>query len=222
MSVKVLITACLVILLSGMRICAYPTSINIIPTADIMDVGTASVSIESDGKASLVSHNGELQLYTQFGITPRFEAGIDLPDSLDRSRIWLNAKWQICSETKTRPSLAIGVLDPTREGIFSEWYLVASKDVGKLRLTSGYLDSRYQSQQEMIGVSHEIKNIGTLSMDWTTGTYGYHTFGIYRDLTDSMGMFAYYARANASSEDDYLGLAVCWSITLWQTETKGE
>ncbi|MGV6839100.1 MAG: YjbH domain-containing protein [Planktomarina sp.] len=109
-----------------------------------------------------ISQSGRTQKNTlAFQITPRLSGAFRYSkfdnyltggrDLYDRS---FDLKYQILTQTKQRPALAIGFQDFIGTGIFSAEYIAASKDFGRLSATAGLGWGR-------LGTYNSIGTIGT-------------------------------------------------------------
>ena len=193
---------------------AFPTSLNYIPSADHMERGTVRVELELDGTSTPFSGDPELQVYTQVGITDRFEVGLDWVGVNTDEDVQFNAKWQVMPESDRYPAVSIGLMDVTDRGPLANWYVVASKAAGEeFRLHAGLFDD--DQTRGMVGAEYYLDDRSEVIADWTTGPWAYATLGYYRDLGHGVGSLLYYGRCNTRDEDaDFVGLNVYWE-GLW-------
>ncbi len=194
--------------LAAAPVLAYPTSLNLIPSADVMDARTVRVALELDGHATPFSEDAGLYLCTQFGVTDRLEIGFDLNEINYDSDWAVNAKWQVVPENDSTPAVAIGVWDATRWGALSDWYVVASKDAGNCRLHGGFRHNG--PNRGFVGAEYFVTDRFEFMADWTTGHDEYLAGGAFYDLGHGLGTFAYYARSNSTRDGDFVGLNAVW------------
>jgi len=198
---------------------AYPTPLNLMPVADMMEAGSYNLQLESDGTPYCFSNDYELYLLTQVGVTDSLEIGFDLYDFKHNSSWLANAKWLAVEESDDLPAVALGVFNAARDGLFSDWYVVAAKDISQLRLHAGYLDIKDEPKRGLLGVEYPLSDALYLLSDWQTGPDGYHTIGLYSDLTDVIGMTVYYAENNSYKSDNFMGLNLCWTA-YWKNSAE--
>jgi len=162
--------------LSCARVLAFPTSLNVMPTADLVEPGSLRLEFENDGYSRPFSSGCESYWLAQVGISPRLEAGLDLYHYDGTTEPALNAKYLLIGEGRY-PQAAIGVLDVCR-GLKPFWYLVLARDVGLLRLHAGAARSG-SSHSALLGAELQIGRGLYLLSDWRSGPEGYATAGIY-------------------------------------------
>jgi hypothetical protein len=207
---KVAVTSAVLLLLPavGPRAFAYPTSLLIMPTADVLEHGWLRLEAESDGDPTPFSRGSEQLFYTQFGLTSRLEAGLDVVGLGAEPRCELNAKWQVIPESGRCPAAAVGLLDMTRSSALSEWYVVLSKSAGSLRLRGGLLAD--DATRGMVGVEHWPGERAGLMAEWVTGPHAYLSAGAYEDLGGGSGALLYYGHSNTRGDGDFVGLNLSW------------
>jgi hypothetical protein len=158
------------------RALAFPTSLNVMPTADLVESGSLRLEVENDGYSRLFASGCESYLLTQVGISPRLEAGLDFYHYNGKTEPALNAKYLLSAEGRY-PQAAIGVLDVCR-GLKPFWYLALARDVGPVRLHAGAARSG-SSHSALLGAELEVGRGLYLLSDWRSGPEGYATAGIY-------------------------------------------
>jgi hypothetical protein len=210
MTHKVALTWAVLLLLpaTGPQAFAYPTSLLIMPTADVLEDGWLRLEAESDGDPTPFSGSTEQLLCTQFGLTRRLEAGLDLVGLGAEPRCELNAKWQVVPESGGCPAAAVGLLGMTRSSAVSEWYAVLSKSAGSLRLHGGLLAD--DAAHGMVGVEHWPRERTGLMAEWITGPHGYLSAGADQDLGGGFGVLLYYGHSNTRGDGDLVGLNLSW------------
>ncbi len=206
---------------SGSPAWAWPTSLNLIPTADVLDRGTARFELESDGSHTPFTGDTDAYLCTQYGLTSRLEIGADCLDLAGDARLQANAKWQFVPEHRDVPAMAVGVADMGRVGLFSQWYLALAKDVGPLRLHAGCLTD--DALHGLFGAEYRIGDHTEVLADWTSGAGAYSSLGLWQDLGRGLSMTAYYARNNTPDDGDFVGLNLSWETSLRRaSRTRGQ
>ncbi|OFX13781.1 MAG: hypothetical protein A2Z18_06105 [Armatimonadetes bacterium RBG_16_58_9] len=164
------------------------TGLGIIPTADTIKPGAYGVEMQFDGRLAGATAHTRL-LNTQFGLLPRFEAGVDFDISGESdSRRLLNAKYLLLSDCNSCPSLAIGVCNVGTH-IRSSPYAVASHDFGVLRahLGSMRIDGR---TCWCAGVDRAITSKFTLMVDYTSGQDNFASVGGSYQFSQHFGIMA--------------------------------
>ena len=192
--------------------CSYPTSLNVIPSADVLDPGIVRIELESDGAHTPFTGDADAYLFTQYGFTSRFEAGVDLVNLGTGPSAQLNAKWQFLPEGRDVPAAAVGVLDLAHSGLFSGWYVTLAKDAGPVRLHAGCVVD--DSPRAVLGAEYCPTDHTELLADWTTGPKAYHSAGVGQDLGHGLWLWAYYARDNTRGAGDFAGLNLSWETSL--------
>ncbi len=194
---------------------AYPTCLNMVPTADVMAPGSFSVQFEIDGDPTPFARGGSYHALTQFGITPGLEIGLDRLDLNGETHWSADAKWQFVRETARRPAAAVGVTSLLHRGADTQWYAALSKDVGRgaLRLTGGLAHDA--SSRGLVGAELAVSATSAVLTDWSTGSGGYATVGLARDLGPATSVLLYWGHSNTRGDGDFVGLNLCWQ-GLWR------
>ncbi len=198
---------------------AYPTSLNIVPTADVLEPGALSVQVESDSHPTPFSPGAVGYVLTQVGLTSRLEAGVDLMDINAGARLLVNAKWQFLAEDARAPAMAVGLLDMEHGTELNGCYLALAKDVGSLRLHAGWLMGG--GHRAMLGAEYWPTERTGVYADWTTGAGAYHTLGLTQDVGHGLWLSTYYARGNTGGEGDFAGLGVGWEACFRHAGQEG-
>jgi len=203
------LAAVLVVLLS-LPAWACPTSLNLMPTADLLEPGTLRLGLEKDGYPRILGAECESYLQFQAGLTPRLEAGLDLYHYDGQTKPAVNAKYLLAQEGRY-PQVALGVSDVC-QAIKPFWYIVLARDVGPARLHAGA--ARAESTQcAILGAEFEWRSHLSLVADWRSGPEGYATAGIWwergaLELGIAVGL------ANASGEDRLVMLNLSRTLSL--------
>lgn len=193
--------AALVLLLSAVGSAhAFPTSGNIIPTADMLEQGACRLEVENDGAPRLFAAGDENYLLLQFAPHPRLELGVDLYSASDDNQLLLNAKWLAVGEARRRPALALGVMEVGHD--YQETgYLVATKDLGGgFRMSLGGAACG-ADEALLLGAELQVGERDYLLADWASWSAGYVSFGLYREFGEGFGINLAYAWPNEHAED---------------------
>jgi len=143
------------------------TGLGIIPVADTIKPGGYGVELQIDGRVDGVAADTRI-LNTEFGLLPRFEAGIDFDMSRESdSRTLLNAKYLLVSDGKSCPALAIGVCNVGTH-VNSSPFAVASHDFGVLRAHLGSMRID-RSNRWFMGIDRAVTSQFTFMADYTSG-----------------------------------------------------
>jgi hypothetical protein len=200
------------LLATGLPASSYPTSVCIIPTADIMHNGSMRTEFENDGYPTVGDSDSTNYIYTQFGVTSHLEVGVDTWDTSGESDTALNAKLLLAKETDTAPAFAVGIMD-TRNGGKSSKYAVSTKAFGEFRLHLGYLHSEYASGA-MLGCDDEIAKGFYLLADWIAGDENFLSVGISKQFADRWALTLRYGSPNDSANDNTAAVNISYTIPL--------
>ncbi len=191
---------------------AFPTSLSLIPTADLLDAKSIRLEYENDGYSRLFASDADDLYLLEMGITPRLEAGVDLYDCAGETDTVVNAKYQLLTEADTRPALSAGALD-IGEGYRPTYYLAAAKDIGKCRLHLGAIGDRHASNL-MAGCEIPLKGESYVLLDYIGGDDGYATVGAWLPMKSKTYLTVAYGFANESSNSDLFILNYAWEFSL--------
>jgi hypothetical protein len=206
--------AALALLMTTTVVWGFPTSSNIIPTADMLELSSLRIELENDGAPRLFGPAAESYMLLEYAPYPRFELGADLYSVGSSNDIVFNGKWLACPEKHGRPAVAVGCME-LGSGFPSSTYLVATKDIGQgLRLHFGGAASA-GSRAALFGVEKQIGEQDYLLADWASWSVGYRSFGIYHEIGPEVGLNLAYALPNTRSESNLVILNVAWTHPLW-------
>ncbi len=191
----------------------FPTSSNIIPTADMLEVGNLRIELENDGAPHLFGPAAESCMLLEYAQNPRLELGADLYSVGSSNDIVFNGKWLACSEKHGRPAVAVGCME-LGSGFPPTSYLVATKDIGRgLRLHFGGAASG-GSRATLFGVDKQIGEKDYLLADCASWSVGYRGLGIYHEIRPGVAVNLAYALPNTRSESNLVILNVAWTHPL--------
>lgn len=194
---------------------AYPTGLNVVPTAETLEAGSVSVQWEMDSPGLPGDRRSTPSLYTQVGITKRLEAGIDLYDVGDSSRGYANAKFSLLAEKDGMPALAAGAWN-LAEGVTAQPYLVATSTFGITGIHLGTLRAGGK-WEGMAGVGLSLGGGWRVQADGLTGTGGYATLGASYALANGWGVMLYRSRSrDRDARADFTGLNISWENPLFR------
>jgi hypothetical protein len=212
-SAGVRLLAVLALLVTTTVAWGFPTSSNIIPTADMLEVGSLRIEIENDGAPQLFGPADESYMLLECAPHPRLELGVDLYSVGSSNDIVFNGKWLACPEKPGRPAVAVGCME-LGSGFSSSTYLVATKDIGQgLRLHFGGAASA-GSRAALFGVEKQIGEKDYLLADWASWSVGYSSLGIYHEIRPGVAVNLAYALPNTRSESNLVILNVAWTHPL--------
>ena len=186
--VGALVWIALLVMVTALPAPACYTGLGIIPTADTIKPGDYGVEMQFDGRLAGATADTRV-LNTEFGLLPRFEAGVDFNISSESdSRILLNAKYLLLSDGKSCPALAIGVCNVGTR-VKSSPYAVASHDFGVLRahLGSMRIDA---SICWCAGIDRAITSRFTSMADYTSGRDNFASVGGSYQFSQHFGIMA--------------------------------
>lgn len=155
---------------------AYPTSLNVIPTADLLDRGASRIEFENDGYSRMFAADSENYWLFETSFSPRLEFGVDIYEAEETS-FMANAKYALMEEGDRSPAIAFGALD-VGEGGSPSYYLAAAKDFGASRLHAGGIGDRHKANP-MLGWELQVAKASWLLFDWIDGDENYLTAGVY-------------------------------------------
>lgn len=194
---------------------AFPTSSNVIPTADMLEAGQVRLEVENDGYTRPFDSDSESFVLTQVGITNWLEVGVDAfdIDVAHDATLPVNAKLSLLSEREWVPALAVGAMDIVK-GSSPSVYAAVAKDFGPLRAHLGWLRSD-KDDSLIAGADYSVsENLYVLS-DWTSGPQGYLTFGIWQRVVDELWLNAAVGRANDLENKALVLLNLSYTFELW-------
>lgn len=174
---------------------AFPTSSNLIPTADMLEAGSLRTEFENDGAPGLFGQDAESYMLLQYAPGPRLEVGLDLYSMGDSNSPVFNAKWLALAERPGRPALALGAMELGPDYSPSS-YLVATKDVGRnlrMHLGGAFCDG---TQALLLGAELQVGRRDYLLTDWASWPAGYVSLGIYHELAPGLAVNLAYGWPN--------------------------
>ncbi|MCS7225342.1 MAG: hypothetical protein NZ959_12445 [Armatimonadetes bacterium] len=187
---------------------AYPTSLNVIPTAEVLESGQMRLELEQEGFPSLTSSRAHSLILFQMGLGRSWEVGIDFYDVRRSQEPFLNAKFQIQRQVRRQPSLAVGVLNVGRRGT-PAFYAAMSQRVGSGGIHLGAM-KRAGRGDWLLGAEYPVGPRLWLLSDWTSERDGWITLGVYGEWASGFGVTVAYGRPNRSSGSHLLLVNLLW------------
>lgn len=153
---------------------ASPTSLNVIPTAEVLPHGTANIGVQLSGGPTSSGYLFLNQFQAQLGIGDNIEFGYDVSLGPQGEGFW-NAKCLLFPESRRRPALAVGLL--SNVGQFDNpAYITSFKTVGQTRLHMGAIQMS-NSVRAMLGWDIWHNDPLSLQADYISGPEAYASFG---------------------------------------------
>jgi len=196
-----------ILAISGL-VLAYPTSLNVIPTADLLDPGSLRMEFENDGDSRVFSADSEDYWLFEMAVGPRLEMGVDIYDA-EETNYMTNAKYALVMESDRSPAVSFGALD-IGEGGSPSYYLAAAKDFGRSRLHAGGIGNRHKANP-MLGWELELTESSWLLFDWIDGEENYLTAGIYFETKSGPAFNFAFGFPNSSANSNLALVNVSWS-----------
>lgn len=182
------VTSMMVVLVGLMSVSAQAcyTGLALIPTADVAQPGEYSIELQFDGTFARGNEETRI-LNTEFGLTPRLEAGIDYDFSRDaENRTLLNAKYVVLTPGEHRPALAVGICN-MGQNLKSSPYAVGTRACGSARGHLGVV-SIDGSGRWFAGVDKAVNMKLTLTADYTSGNENNSSIGLSYQFNDRSGI----------------------------------
>lgn len=194
---------------------AGPTTLNIVPTADILKSNVLRVSYEADGHDQPYCDDYTAYTFTEYGVGDKAELGIDFYDINGSNKSRLNGKYLLFGEKDNHPAVAVGAMN-IGDNCKTRFYMVGTKSVNKYRFHLG-ADTSGNEDAMMMGMEYSLNNTLTLMADYKSGIGNYHTLGLWWQASPTIGINPYFARNNTDdlrSTADYWGLYVGYKMKL--------
>jgi len=156
-----------------------PTSLNVVPTADVLDNGKATIGLQLLGGPSQGGYMFGNQFQTQVGVGANVEIGFDPSLNPSFGDAW-NAKWRVYEETTRRPSVAVGQFVDLF-GTGNPPYLTAFKTVGTTRFHLGWTQLS-NTNRLMAGWDTEPWEPLSIQADYVSGPAAYASVGFLLNL----------------------------------------
>jgi len=191
----------------GSAWCA-PTTLNIIPTSDVLPHGEANIAVQLSG-GPISSGYSFLNLFqTQLGVGGNLEIGLDPSLGPNKGNIW-NAKYRLCWETSRSPALAMGAFANV-PGVGNPVYAIGHKRMGQSRL---HLGAMYMigSAYAMAGWDIWPGSYIVPQVDYMSGSGNYVSIGVLVNFPNGLAMNAAQLMGNSSSAPNSYLVLVEWT-----------
>lgn len=185
-----------------------PTSLNIIPTADVLPKGTANIEVQLSGGRVSGRYEFMNQVQTEVGLGSGLEIGFD-PAIGPNVGNPLNAKWRIYEETSHRPAVAIGTFVDFF-GTGNPPYITGFKSVGNTRFHLG-ATRLGQTTRAMAGWDTYPWKPLSIQADYVSGPAAYATIGLVINLAGGWLISAAQLFGNSRYAPNGYLLAVGWT-----------
>lgn len=185
------------------------------PTAESLEARQVSVQREMDNGGAPPGATGSYALYTQVGVTSRWEVGVDVHYVRSGSRAYFNTKYVVMPQAQSAPAVAVGVLN-IASGSVAEPYVVASRSFGSLALHSGLLRAEGQ-WAPMGGGSLSVGERLSIKADFLAGSPGVTTVGAKFTVTEMVALKLYQSRGRnrIGRDGDFTGINLEWRGRIW-------
>ena len=169
------------------------------PTADMVPAGQYCLEPQFDGTCDGGSVGTRI-LNTQFGITPRFEAGVDLDLSDDADpRVLGNFKYLAVNGGTRSPAVALGVCN-MGSNMRSSPYVVSLHDFGALRGHVGLMRIEGNNRW-FIGADRSLTDRLMLMADYTSGDENCSSVGFNYQFNERFGILGGVLFPNTDGEE---------------------
>ncbi len=160
----------------------------LIPTADLVPEKTYSLEYQTDGRIPHTAADTYL-INTEFGITDRFEAGVDYDLDKDAdTRVLFNGKLQLLPATDILPAVAVGGCE-IGDKLNGRYYLVATKDYSLARAHAGV--QRVDGNNSwFVGADKAIDDKLAVQADYTSGDENFSSLSASYPITDTFSVMA--------------------------------
>lgn len=165
--------------------CGTPTSLNVIPTADVLPNGQANITVQLLGGPLRGGYQFANQLQTELGLGDVIEFGVDPSLGPNTGNAW-NAKYRIYDETRRRPAVAVGQFVDLF-GTGNPPYIVGFKSIGSSRLHFG-ATAIEGSTRALAGYDFWHGRPLTLQADYVSGPGAYASFGFVYNLNNGLSL----------------------------------
>lgn len=181
----------------------------LIPTADVLGQGEYCIEPQIDDTFG-GDESATRILNFQFGLTPRFEMGLDfdVSDEAD-TRSYLNAKYLAVAGGENKPAVALGICNIGKNSSSSP-YIVGTQEFTSVRAHLGVM--RIDRKNRLfIGADRPVSDKLTLMADYTAGDENYSSVGFDYAVTEKFSIFGGILIPNDSDADTGFSLHLVFS-----------
>ncbi len=158
-----------------------------VPTADVIERGAFEVGLANFG--AFGSADTDTILESQFGLTSRLSAGLDLdPGESDNLRGVGNVKYLLAPGTEGRPGLAVGIYGAGAR-LRSGSYLTVTDSFGSLRGHIGFIHFE-DADSWFVGIDRPMSDRLLLEADYISGEANGGSAGLVYTLARSLSVEA--------------------------------
>lgn len=192
------VLAVLMILLAAPVSAGY-SGLTLIPTADMVPRGEYTLELQIDGTIPATGVDIWL-VNTQFGLSDRMEAGLDLDLSEEaETRALLNAKYLLHDGRGRGPSLAVGTAN-VGTSLRASPYLVMTQHFGPARCHVGGIRTE-SSNHWFVGVDRALTDRLTVLAEHISGEENFSSGAVSYQFSDRFGVHAAVQVPNSSDAD---------------------
>lgn len=208
-----LIAFCMVVgLIASASAFSTPTSLNVVPTAEVLDHGEGSLAVQFAGGPTSSGYTFFNELQTQFGLGHKIEVGYDQALPPSGPSFW-NAKYHIYDETRRRPALAVGLWSST-DGVRDPFYITAFKTDGEARLHAGAIQEQ-GTLRLMLGWESRHREPLVFQADYISGPRMYASVGLVYNLPNGVWVNAAQLIGNSADAANMYLVVVGWTDQLF-------
>ncbi len=211
MRLRVIVFLCAVTLAS-IPAFGTPTSLNAVPTADVLACGQANLAVQFSGGRISGDYDFFNQFQTEFGFGKNIELGVDFSIGPNTGNP-CNAKYRIYDETKHRPAIAIGQYVDLY-GTGNPPYITSYKRIGTSRLHFGATRID-QSIRALAGYDLWHGRPFTLQADYVSGPRTYASIGFVLNLRDGFSINAAQLIGNSDQAPNAYMVIAGWTGQLF-------
>jgi len=198
-SASAALAVAVLLLATGIPCVACYSGLAVIPTADMVPAGEYGLEPQFDGSCEGGSVGTRI-LNTQFGITPRLDAGVDFDLSDDADpRVLGNFKYLAVNGGTRSPAVALGVCN-LGSNIRSSPYVAATHGFGALRGHAGLMRIEGNNRW-FIGADRNVTERLMLMADYVSGDENSSSVGFNYQFNDGFGILGGVLFPNADGEE---------------------
>lgn len=182
------------------------SGLNIIPTADVLDRGSAAIELERAGEKVPLFAEADAALLLQLGLGYGVEAGYDNFSDGNDFNAW-NIKKAVLYRDGS-PVAAIGIQN-IGKGLGSQPYAVGHIPLGCGRLHAGLIKTE-ETFHPMAGYDHPITDRIILQADYTAGDENAASLGLVFKIKHNFELTTACIRDNSGSNKSSYLLTISW------------
>lgn len=203
----------LMLFILRVQVMAAPTTLNIIPTADVLPAGVANLDFQFLGTNTSSGYELDNELQTQFGIGSDAEAGIDWVVNPGGAFRW-NGKYRIYEETEKRPAVAVGVQNIEQMNAEEE-YIACFKSINKTTRFHFGLINTPEKPRIMLGLDSSMCPLLVFQADYIQGPENFATLGIVLNPHGIISINIAYLAGNSADAGSGYQITTYWIGKVW-------